>query len=142
MSFFDDDIFKRNMGALQGRGLNALGQLGAGSSLQGLANSNFVRVSEQQMHAQQQMMDQMLVDAERRKLDAELRQIQAMGQGDLYVTDKGALERSEAFDYWLDKVNGGRKIKNPRTSAPDIDKVPIREYLQWHVNKWLEPVTI
>ena len=105
------------MGHPQGRGLNALGQLGGlGGSLFGQQAAGAV----QRMHASQQQMDELhrhMVDAQRYALSAlEIKQV---------PPEKLRMRNDESI-----------------TFAPDIDKMPIREYLQRRVDQWLAPVTI
>ena len=104
------------MGHAQGRGLGILGQLGA---IQGGPPG---RVHEQQMHAFQQQVEESHFQAQRAALEEEMRRLALVP--DMYLADRQAVAVRETV------------------AEPDIEKMPIREFLQARVNAWLEPVTI
>lgn len=118
-----------------GAGLqNAQGMLGGlASGLGQLAQQNqaaqgFGRgIIEQQMHAMQQQMD---IETERARLELDARRLAQMPM--FMTTDRTISIREDAPV----KMCSNETF----TWEPDIDKLPIREYLQRRVDAWLAPV--
>ena len=114
---------------------NPLAGLG---QLAGLGNAlGASPIFEQQMHAQQQMNDLLRAQTDRYSYER-------MREQEMRMREELERHRLDAMRYM---VNTTDKIVIRDTSSnitfePDIDSLPIREYLQRRVDSWLATVSL
>ena len=96
-------------------------------------------VFEQQMHAQQQMNDLMRAQVDRYSYER-------MRDQEMRMREELERHRLDAMRYMVSGTSGKITIADSSSNTiefePDIDRLPIREYLQRRVDKWLATVNL